>query len=337
MREPRASPSRPAVARDPRRALEDRHDLQAAATGVAVDRAGERSDLEPELAHRERASVQLPVPADRNGVGIGPQRPQRLLRVQRPSRYGRPAPVRDTERQVGRLLDLVHEGARADRVERAGLDQERAAGDGRPNRAFVAAQRARGDRGPQPLLGQVRPRPRDELGARVGVQHEPRLGLAQRPRPVQLLGELVRRMDLQRQPLRGVDELDDEREAGAEQPEAGLTHEGGTGGGGDRVQAGQLAGDRLDQRVRARQPQLAHVIGRVTQAMARPRPDAGGWDRSQREPGGDRRDHRFRERGPGHAAGSSCSRGRPPLYGSRNRERPDLQDRGVRGVGCPCA
>jgi hypothetical protein len=140
---------------------------------------------------------------------------QRLVDVERAPRRLRSVPVEDAVGDVGRLLHLVEEQPRPERVDRPGGDEERIA---RPHRQPLrqVEDRALPDGRRQRVRRGAGAQAADQLRARRGLQDVPGLGLAELARPLQPRGLLVARVDLQREPVGRIEQLDQQREARAQ-------------------------------------------------------------------------------------------------------------------------
>ena len=147
---------------------------------------------------------------DRAGVEVG--RFQRLGQVERPGLAvgADAAPVVDPEGGVGHLLDLGQHHPRADRVDRPGRDQDAVARPGREAVQQRLDRRPAASAAANVVPGDARPQPGVDQAARLGVDDHPGLGLAvvvgQAP------AALVVGVDLDREDLLGVEELDQQRE-----------------------------------------------------------------------------------------------------------------------------
>ena len=127
-------------------------------------------------------------------------------------------------------------------MERPRRNQDRlAAADGDPGRDVHDATLA--NRGRQGVGGRIGPDAHQDPGIRRGLEEEPRLGLAELVGPDHSPGLIVVRVDLDREPVGAVEELDQEREARSEAIGGGRSQESGAALG---RQVGQpAAGQRL--------------------------------------------------------------------------------------------
>ena len=184
---------RPAVAVEPERAAERGHDLRRPPGRPSLDSPWWSRQLQPELrdrrARRRRSGTRRRA-ARRCAVGVGARAATRRCGAS----GRRAAPVGDPEGQVGRLLELVDEGPAADRVERPGPDEQHVAGARRDRAAVRRARRrpsaiaARSAASDRPSAGPV-----ISCRARRRVEDDPRLGLADGPRPRRARGRARRR------------------------------------------------------------------------------------------------------------------------------------------------
>ena len=129
------------------------------------------------------------------------------------ARRRRAVPVEDAIGDVRGLLHLVDQQARPQRVDGARRHEDRVAG---PHVTVLheVQDRAAADRVGQRLRGGTGTHAGDELPRRRGVQHVPRLGLAEVTRPLQPHRRLIVGVHLQRQPLGAIQDLDQQRESG---------------------------------------------------------------------------------------------------------------------------
>ena len=201
----------PAGARERKRCRDGRHDVQRAA--CRVEPGGSVDEVQ-----RESGAGRYPsgrTPAANLGPAVRGDGGERLRRVERALRRRGPAPVVDPVGQVGRLLHLVQQDARPHRVQRSRREHHRVTG----GHALACQERRRGralpDRLPEVGLADARPGTDQQLGLGLGLEHVPRLGLADGVGAGQLAAERVAGMDLHGQPRGGIEELDQERKARA--------------------------------------------------------------------------------------------------------------------------
>ena len=119
------------------------------------------------------------------------------------------SPVKNPEGCVGHLLDLRQQDPSADGVDGSRLDHDAIAGSSRETmQEWLDLPILDGRL--ELLAGDARPQPRVDQAARLGVHNHPGLGLA--VVTGQAFSLFVVGMDLDRQDLAGVDELDQKRE-----------------------------------------------------------------------------------------------------------------------------
>ena len=194
--EPGRHPARPAPTRSTRKNGSAGSTRQDAGPGPS------RSDVADQLAQPLRRpaaggstapiAVSKPSPRCESVAGLGGHRPLQQ------------------DREVGRLLGLQHEHARADGVHGAGRHQDPVAAvhldavHPLEHPVAVLGVPARGQLVGVDVLASS---PGSTAASRVGVEHEPGLGLAVRAAQV-AAGELAVRVHVHRQPLAGVEQLD---------------------------------------------------------------------------------------------------------------------------------
>ena len=180
----------------------------------------------------------------------------------------KPVPL-EADRQVGRLLQLDDQDARADRVRRAGGDEHRVAGRHRQlvhrGQHLLARLRVASTRGPWRARSSCL-KPTRTAGAGLGLEDDPRLGLAVVEAQL-ALGERAAGVEVHRQALAGVEQLGQQRRVGAVAGDV-LGPEPPLRVGGDRVPHQRAVRGRrepaavvgAERRVDGADPLLGHVV-----------------------------------------------------------------------------
>ena len=147
-----------------------------------------------------------------DGCGIRPHHRQRFANMQWAAVGLWAVPIIYPVGQVRALLHLIQQQARPNGVDRARLHQDRIAGlDGLVLHPLQDAALLDGPG--QRSAVSARPDPGNQLRARCSLQHVPGLRLAKCTGAFQRNRLRVIRMNLQREPVRAVQQLDQQREA----------------------------------------------------------------------------------------------------------------------------